>query len=156
MIKFSGPLLALWNFHPDLLKICSMHTLNLGQLFVCNGAAMMLVCYGLTFLTHFFRVLYCGHTFLCFLFTCQSGIYCWIPVPLGIQLYHCNRDWTQHTRSSQLGFDNTKFNVARATSRTAWFLGLKKYRSVLRLIIFDFLGKDLASNSYQVIFLDTD
>lgn len=66
MIKFSGPLLALWNFHPDLLKICSMHTLNLGQLFVCNGAAMMLVCYGLTFLTHFFRVLYCGHTFLCF------------------------------------------------------------------------------------------
>ena len=91
-----------------------------------------------------------------FLFTCQSGIYCWIPVPLGIQLYHCNRDWTQHTRSSQLGFDNTKFNVARATSRTAWFLGLKKYRSVLRLIIFDFLGKDLASNSYQVIFLDTD
>lgn len=42
MCLVQGPLVALRNFHPDLLKICQMHTLNLGLLFNANGAAMTL------------------------------------------------------------------------------------------------------------------
>lgn len=39
-----GPLLTLQGFHPSMLKWCSMHTLNLGLLFVANAAALKLAC----------------------------------------------------------------------------------------------------------------
>ena len=39
-----GPLLTLQGFHPGMLKWCSMHTLNLGLVFVANAAALKLTC----------------------------------------------------------------------------------------------------------------
>ena len=37
-----GPLLSIIGFHPGCIKFCSMHTLNLGLMYACNGAALKL------------------------------------------------------------------------------------------------------------------
>lgn len=39
-----GPLVLLYGFHPSILEICSMHTLNLGLAYDLNGAAVHFGC----------------------------------------------------------------------------------------------------------------
>lgn len=38
-----GPLIALRGFHPEVLKWCSMHVVNLGLLYGSNASLMPLV-----------------------------------------------------------------------------------------------------------------
>ena len=37
-----GPLIFVRNFHPHLIKWCTLHVLNLGILYTCNGASLWL------------------------------------------------------------------------------------------------------------------
>ena len=39
----SGPLRHLIGFHHTIIRFCSMHTINLGLLYVCNAGALNLV-----------------------------------------------------------------------------------------------------------------
>ena len=38
----TGPLIFVRNFHPHLIKWCTLHVLNLGILYTCNGASLWL------------------------------------------------------------------------------------------------------------------
>ena len=40
----SGPLIALKNFSPTVVRWCMMHVVHLGILYVCNGACLTFVC----------------------------------------------------------------------------------------------------------------
>ena len=42
-LPIPGPMLFLPNFHVDVVRMCSMHNVNLGLLFTANGSCLLRV-----------------------------------------------------------------------------------------------------------------
>ena len=55
------------NFHPDLLKWCSMHCLNLGLCFTANGSSLRLAFRSLSGFCHIPCMVFCNTLFVFFL-----------------------------------------------------------------------------------------
>lgn len=125
-----GPLILVKGWHPQLLQICSMHVMNLGLGYRCNGSSM-LPGWVFGFLQfnilgrfvnppilalYIIKNLFAHVRPFCF----SNPGYAYFASNFGEMNLTSKRPWTQHTCIFELGRRETKFRQPSRHSRPGW------------------------------------